>query len=198
MASRWIAPKNIPIGSLMESIARWFAITENLKWGFEPQSYHEAMDFFNEVIKENFSEAWNNKALSRVGLKNYEEAIICYDKAIEINPKSPDFIFNKANCLYFLKKYEDSIVYSNKIIKLNPEYAKGYLAKGQVLSKLDKIDDKELPVKEVQWFINEKKDAYNTKLEELKNKATLIKKLDNTETESKLETICKKTKTGLN
>jgi len=59
LASRWIAPKNIPIGSLMESIARWFAITENLKWGFEPQAYHDAKKFFNEVIEENCSPTLN-------------------------------------------------------------------------------------------------------------------------------------------
>ncbi len=40
--SKWIAAKNIPRGSLMENILQWFEITDNIKWGFEPQSYHEA------------------------------------------------------------------------------------------------------------------------------------------------------------
>lgn len=59
LARRWISAKNIPIGSLMESIARWFAITDNLKWGFEPQSYHEATDFFNDLLKTHFSPELN-------------------------------------------------------------------------------------------------------------------------------------------
>jgi hypothetical protein len=53
--SAWIAPKNIPRGSLMESILQWFAITNNLDWGAEPQSYHSAANQFNLFVKQHFS-----------------------------------------------------------------------------------------------------------------------------------------------
>jgi hypothetical protein len=52
--SRWISPKNVPYGSLMESIIQWYEITNNLGWGGEHQNYHEDGNSFRLKLKEKF------------------------------------------------------------------------------------------------------------------------------------------------
>jgi hypothetical protein len=54
-----VAPKNITRGSLMESILQWYEETDNMEWGFEPQSYHKANNYFATFIKNNFSKDLN-------------------------------------------------------------------------------------------------------------------------------------------
>ncbi len=50
-----------------------------------------------------------------------ENAILDYNKAIELNPKAFEAYAGKANCLAIEKKYEESIDSSKKAIELTPD-----------------------------------------------------------------------------
>ncbi len=41
------------------------------------------------LFSERFTEVWNNKGNALYKLEKYEEAIKCYDKALEIDPENP-------------------------------------------------------------------------------------------------------------
>lgn len=49
---RWVAPKTLPTGGLLESVMRWHLLAETLDWTFEPLAYHDGSGF-PEVIREN-------------------------------------------------------------------------------------------------------------------------------------------------
>ena len=55
--------------------------------------------------------AWYNMGILKYDLVEYEEAIRCYDKAIDINPKYCGAILNKAELLRILKKDDEAKKY---------------------------------------------------------------------------------------
>jgi tetratricopeptide (TPR) repeat protein len=52
---------------------------------------------------------WSNKGISFAALKRYEEALDCYDRALQIDPQSPVVWDNKGNALLNLGRYTESL-----------------------------------------------------------------------------------------
>ncbi|HKX96206.1 MAG TPA: tetratricopeptide repeat protein, partial [Candidatus Nitrosocosmicus sp.] len=77
--------------------------------------------------------AYNNKGLSLYYLGDNQEAIACYDKAIEINPQYADAYNNKGLSLYYIGS-QDAIACYDKAIEINPEYDLAFYNKGLVLA----------------------------------------------------------------
>jgi tetratricopeptide (TPR) repeat protein len=76
------------------------------------ERYDKAIGYFNEIIKFNeryLSRAYHKKAYSLVFLNRSNEAIECYDKAIELNPNEVDIYINKGNYLNILNKYAEAV-----------------------------------------------------------------------------------------
>lgn len=67
------------------------------------------------------SEAWVSKGVSLYNLGKYEEALIAYDKAIEINPKYFEAWNYKGTVLYNLGRYEEALIAYNKAIDIDNE-----------------------------------------------------------------------------
>ncbi|MEQ8225750.1 MAG: tetratricopeptide repeat protein, partial [Candidatus Eremiobacterota bacterium] len=51
----------------------------------------------------------------------YEEAVKCYDKALEINPKNIDVLTKKGTALIDLEDYEESIKCFNSVLEIDPK-----------------------------------------------------------------------------
>jgi tetratricopeptide (TPR) repeat protein len=73
--------------------------------------------------------------------KYHEEAITCYDKAIEIDPQYADAYLNKGNPLSALGRKEEAIKCYDKAIEINSEYAEAYLNKGNTLLDLGRYEE---------------------------------------------------------
>ena len=73
--------------------------------------------------------------------EKYKEAIVCYNKVIELNPNYKDVWFWKGRCLSDMQRYEEAIICFNKSIELNPndEYAWGF--KGLCLSDMQRYEE---------------------------------------------------------
>lgn len=69
-------------------------------------------------------------------LKNYEDAIACYDKALELNPRYDYAWTGKGLVLDNLERYEDAIACYDKALELNPDNEVAWFDKGVVLHKL--------------------------------------------------------------
>jgi tetratricopeptide (TPR) repeat protein len=65
-------------------------------------------------------EYWNNKGNEELRNKKPQEALKCFDKAIELEPNNPIYWDNKGVALYYLKRYEEAIECYDKAIELNP------------------------------------------------------------------------------
>lgn len=68
----------------------------------------------------------------------YEEAIECFDKALELDPTYIRAYNNKGCVFEALNKHEEAIECYDKAIELNPDDHETYNNKQFVLSKLNK------------------------------------------------------------
>jgi tetratricopeptide (TPR) repeat protein len=74
-------------------------------------------------------------------LRKYNEAIECYDKALEIDPKYVYALNNKGLALDNLRKYNEAIECYDKALKIDPKYAWAWLNKGLALGNLKKYKE---------------------------------------------------------
>ena len=65
--------------------------------------------------------SWFCKGLAEEGLKKYNEALECYDRALKFNPHFVIAIEKKGILLRFLHKNEEALKCFDKALKLNPE-----------------------------------------------------------------------------
>jgi tetratricopeptide (TPR) repeat protein len=72
---------------------------------------------------QNSDTAWFNKGYKADNDGKYKEAIKCYTKAIELNPKNDNFYYNRGQAKYILKKYKEAIEDYNKAIGLDSTQA---------------------------------------------------------------------------
>ena len=84
---------------------------------------------------------WRNKGGALYFLGKYDEAIECYDKAIEIDPDNQVVWNNKGLALNSLGKYDEAIVSYDKAIEIDPTDADAWNNKGLALNSLGKYDE---------------------------------------------------------
>lgn len=68
--------------------------------------------------------------------KRYEEALVVYDRIIQLDPLEVRAQGNKGNVLGRLGRYEEALVAYNGVLAIDPKHASIWNAKGDVLSKL--------------------------------------------------------------
>jgi serine/threonine protein kinase len=85
-------------------------------------------------------EVWelSNKGVSLSNLQKPQEAIACYDRALEINPRCAEAWYNKGNALMDLEKPQEAIACYDKAIEINPGRVETWYNKGNALGKLGK------------------------------------------------------------
>jgi len=81
---------------------------------------------------------WNNKGIALGNLGKLPEAIGCYDKALEINPRHAGVWSNKGIALKDLGKPQEAIKCFDKALEINPRHANAWIAKGSALKDLGK------------------------------------------------------------
>ena len=86
----------------------------------------------------NKRDEWYFKGLDFGVEGKYNEAIMCYDKAIEIDPEFVYAWYNKGLALYYTGKYKEAIKCYDKAIKLDPNYSPAKAGKEEALKITDK------------------------------------------------------------
>ncbi len=79
---------------------------------------------------------WNNKGASLAELGRHQDALACYDRAIEINPRYASAWYNKGAALGDLGRHQDALACYDRAIDINPRDAAAWSNKGPVLGKL--------------------------------------------------------------
>lgn len=116
--NQWISlQRNIPFKKL--EIRRYKKI---IRFEYNAsQKSNESLLSPDKLLAEKYFEEANE--LRRFQNKKYDEAEICYLKAIDLNPNHIDALNNYAQILKLnFKKYQKAIFYYTKVIDLNPRY----------------------------------------------------------------------------
>ncbi len=93
-------------------------------------------DVDGEGIEDKLLEEGDNQQESG----EYENSIICYDKAIEVDPKWVSPWLNKGMTYWKLNKYEDAILCYDKQIEFYPNHF-SWNDKGNALDKLGRPEE---------------------------------------------------------
>ena len=115
---------------------------------FQRSGAHEqAVESFSMYImipglKPEFAaDGYNNRGISQRALNKPNLAYSDYTKAIELNPKKPEYLVNRANASADMKKFDDAMVDYGQAIKIDPNYGQAYAQRGILFSKQSRVDD---------------------------------------------------------
>ncbi len=89
----------------------------------------------------NYTRAYDNKGFALGILKKHEEAMKCFDRIIELDPKHIIAYFNKGISLAKLNLENEAISYFDKVIELDSQYVNAYSNKGLLLAKLNQPEE---------------------------------------------------------
>ena len=82
------------------------------------------------------AEDWVREGEAHLDLKRYTEALIAFERAIQLNSNYALAYNNKGRVLSRLKRYEEAILAYDQAIRLDPAYAHAYNNKGVALKSL--------------------------------------------------------------
>ena len=99
-----------------------------------------ADDLQDELSAANDSDPaeWHNKGDALVNLGKYNEALVCYEKAIKLNPNLAYIWSGKGWALCNLGEYDEALVCYEKAIELDPNLAYIWSGKGWALESLNR------------------------------------------------------------
>lgn len=92
---------------------------------FHQEKYEEALEVIDKALDMNpayTTFGWYYRAKALRELKRFDEALICYDRIIEIAPASKESWCYKGDFLFFMEKYEEAIPCYEKAIEIDPAY----------------------------------------------------------------------------
>ncbi|MCL2312994.1 MAG: tetratricopeptide repeat protein, partial [Firmicutes bacterium] len=87
------------------------------------------------------TEFWSDLGYSLRNNKQYEKAVICYNKSIEINPNNEDSWYWKGYCLYNMRQYDKANICFAETVNLEPNDGYNWLWKGYALNNLQQFDE---------------------------------------------------------
>jgi len=91
-------------------------------------------------LKPRHANAWYNMGNAYANLKQYEKAIECYNKAVEIKPDMHEALNNIGNAYAGLKQYEKAIECYNKAVEIKPNKHEALNNMGNAYAKLKQYD----------------------------------------------------------
>lgn len=83
---------------------------------------------------------WSNKGLSLDYLGRSEEAIACFDRAVEIDPQYAGSWNNKGLTLVHLGRFDEAVKCCDKALETNPQFGEAWSNKGISLRRLGRFD----------------------------------------------------------
>jgi len=85
--------------------------------------------------------AWNNRGAKFFSLRRYEEAIHCFDQALELDPRYVGAWSNKGAGLGAVGRHDEAIGCYNKALEIDPSLAMAWNNKGQSLNSLGRYEE---------------------------------------------------------
>ena len=108
---------------------------------YDLRNYREALDDFNEAIRQNPKEAaaFRYRGLVREELNQAKEAVADYSMAISINPEYDKAYVDRGRARHKLEQYKLAICNFNEAIRINPHNAEAFEDRGKTKTKSDDI-----------------------------------------------------------
>ncbi len=71
----------------------------------------KAIEFFNKALQidDMYLPAWNDLGVAFLELEDYDQALVCFQKVVLLEPEVPISFYNKGYVELMLEKYKDSV-----------------------------------------------------------------------------------------
>lgn len=131
--------KNYKSSELTENDLMYLNVINN----YQQNKFEDCIELIDKLIKKfpKDPRAWNIRSLIFSFKGNKEYAISCTNKATQLDPKKPIYIYNHGNILLKFHEYLKAIDKYNEAIKINNNYIEAILNKGVALMRLQKINE---------------------------------------------------------
>ena len=106
--------------------------------------------------------------------ENWEQALTCFNRAIEINPKTAMAYSNRGNVFYNRRQYEQAMADYNRAVELSPQSANAYFNRGSVWLRLGNQTKAEEDFARAQTLKPALKDAAAAHLRAAKNSSLAV------------------------
>jgi type IV pilus assembly protein PilF len=107
--------------------------------------YQLSLNHFDKALalRPRFPQAWNNKGTVHLRLRQWDQAIDCFQKAVEdILYRTPHFAYNNLGLAYHMKgQYQKAIESYKKALKFSPGYSPARVNLGLTLERIDRWED---------------------------------------------------------
>jgi len=90
-------------------------------------------------MEKKLAKEFNNKGFDLFKQNNYQDAILEFDKALELNSSYKEAFYNRALSLFLLNRHSESISSINSALEINEKYSKALNLKGLVLTSLNRF-----------------------------------------------------------
>ena len=120
-----------------DNVVPFVNVPENTagKWMDEGQSFDHGQLPLDD--KEWYiARRWLDEGNTFFLLKKYDEALVAYEQAIQLDPSQASAYFNKGVALTNLERYDEALAAFEKAIRFNHNFAPAYFNKGYVLNNL--------------------------------------------------------------
>ena len=109
---------------------------------FDNNDFENAIKYADLILDydENNVEVLKYEYNALSSLKRYEDALICVDKILDLNPSGLALV-NKGTTLCFLEEYEKGFEILDDVIKNYSEYEVAFLNKGHFLYDMARFDE---------------------------------------------------------
>ena len=81
-------------------------------------------------------EAWTGKGMRLFSMRKYNDALICINRAIQLNPSFVQAWLGKSLIFIDLGKYDDSLIYIDRTLQLDPLNVTAWMGKSLILKNL--------------------------------------------------------------
>lgn len=90
---------------------------------------------------EDQAEQYCNEGFDFLEREKYSEALVSFDKAINLNPNYEKGWYGRGTALGFLEKFEEALAPLDKAVTINPDFAKAWNNRGLVLDNLKQYEE---------------------------------------------------------
>ncbi len=84
---------------------------------------------------------WYNEGITRLNIKDYDEAMEFFRKALETVPDHPDFMIGLGDVLFAIGRYKEAYEKYIHVLHLEPDNFQAWLKTGITLFRLNKNDE---------------------------------------------------------
>ncbi len=93
------------------------------------------------ATREEGAEAWYHRGQALCSTRNYDKAVVCYDKALEFSPDDPVLWRRKGFAFLKAGRYAEALACFDQALAIDPEDATAWQRKGCALARLGRNED---------------------------------------------------------